>query len=78
MLTAFGMVVAGLTIASIGALVVFVPQDLAFIGIDRVGLEAINQRLVPLIAHDRAGFGGGVASTGVAALVIAWALLPVV
>jgi hypothetical protein len=73
MLTAFGMVVAGLTIASIGALVVFVPQDLAFIGIDRAGLEVINQRLVPLIAHDRAGFGGGVASTGVAAFVIAWA-----
>ena len=28
-------------------------------------LQAISPRLVPVIAHDRAGFGGGLFSTGV-------------
>jgi hypothetical protein len=32
--------------------------------IERVQLDAINPRLVPLIAHDRAGFGGGVGTCG--------------
>jgi hypothetical protein len=64
LLTGAGMVVAGLTITTIGTLVVFVPQDLAFIGLDRATLDAIDPHLVPLIAHDRAGFGGGLATTG--------------
>jgi hypothetical protein len=29
-------------------------------------LHALNPRLVPLIAHDRAGFGGAVCSCGIA------------
>lgn len=64
LLTGFGMVVAGLTILTIGTFVVFVPQDMAFIGLDRAGLDALNSRLVPLIAHDRSGFGGGLATVG--------------
>jgi hypothetical protein len=34
----------------------------------RADLDAINARLVPLIAHDRAGFGGALFSFGVVML----------
>ena len=66
LLTAFGMVAAGLTIQTIGVTRVFVPQDLAFMGLTADQLHAVNPRLVPLIAHDRAGFGGGLVSCGIA------------
>jgi hypothetical protein len=72
LLTAFGMLVAGLTIVTIGTFVVFVPQDLAYLGLDRAALDLIDPRLVPLIAHDRAGFGGGLATTGLTVLVAVW------
>jgi hypothetical protein len=42
------------------------PQDLEFMGMTREAVSAINPRLVPLIAHDRAGFGGALASLAVA------------
>ena len=51
---------------------VFVPEDLAYIGLDAENLRLINPRLVPLIAHDRAGFGGGVLTCGVLVLFIVW------
>ncbi len=76
LLTGFGMLVAGLTIATVGTFVVFVPQDLAFIGLDRPALDAIDPHLVPLIAHDRAGFGGGLLTTGLVVLGIAWRARP--
>jgi hypothetical protein len=64
LITALGMIGAGLTILTIGMTAVFVPTDLAFMGLTRQRLDAINPRLVPLIAHDRAGFGGAVATAG--------------
>jgi hypothetical protein len=70
LLTGAGMVVAGAAIATIGTLVVFVPQDIAFIGLDRGAIDAIDPRLVPLIAHDRSGFGGGLATTGLVVLAV--------
>ncbi|MFL5679886.1 MAG: hypothetical protein ACJ77B_04735 [Chloroflexota bacterium] len=76
LLTATGMIVAGLTIVTIGAVVVFVPQDTAFLGLDRSQLEAINPHLVPLIAHDRAGFGGALATTGFTVAGIVWRARP--
>jgi hypothetical protein len=72
LLTAVGMLVAGLTIVTIGTFVVFVPQDLAYLGLDRAALDLIDPRLVSLIAHDRAGFGGGLATTGLTVLVAVW------
>lgn len=72
LLTASGMLVAELTIVTIGTFVIRVPQDLAFIGLDRAGLDVIDRRLVPLIAHDRAGFGGGLATTGLTVLGCVW------
>ena len=72
LLTAAGMVAAGLTIQLIGITQVFVPQDLAFMRLTAEQLRAINSNLVPLIAHDRAGFGGGLISTGLAMGFAVW------
>ncbi len=72
LLAGFGVTVAGLTIATIGTLVVFVPQDIEFIGLSRTALDAIDPRLLPLIAHDRSGFGGGLATTGLTVLACVW------
>ena len=70
--TGAGIAMAGLVILVIGTTEVFVAEDLAFIGLTREALDAINPRLVPLIAHDRAGFGGGLATTGVLLSVCGW------
>lgn len=62
--TGLGMVLAGATILTVGMTRVFVPQDLEFMRVSIADLDAVNPRLVPLIAHDRAGFGGGILSAG--------------
>jgi hypothetical protein len=66
-----GMVLAGATIAVFGMTTVFVPSDLAFIGLDPTDLQKISPMLIPLISHDRAGFGGGLCSLGVFLLFVA-------
>ena len=66
------MVLAGATILTVGMTRVFVPQDLEFMRVSIAELDAANPRLVPLIAHDRAGFGGGILSAGL--IVVACAL----
>ncbi|HWW61479.1 MAG TPA: hypothetical protein VN181_08940 [Thermoanaerobaculia bacterium] len=60
----FGIAMAGLTIMTVGMTRVFVPQDLDFMGVSADAIRAINARLIPLIAHDRAGFGGALLSCG--------------
>ena len=60
----FGMMSAGAVITVLGATLVFVPQDLEFMGTNPDELRAINVRLIPLIAHDRSGFGGAILSAG--------------
>jgi hypothetical protein len=64
LLCGLGLVAAGLTILLVGMTFVFVPQDVAFIGIQPDKLRAITPLLVPVLAHDRAGFGGGLLSVG--------------
>jgi hypothetical protein len=61
-----GIIAAGLTIMTVGMTAVFVPTDLEFMGITVRELRAFNAHLVPLIAHDRAGFGGALISCGLA------------
>ena len=69
---AFGLIGAGFVIQFIGMTVVFVPTDLTFMGLSRDHLNAINPRLIPLIAHDRAGFGGAVATMGLLTFASLW------
>lgn len=70
--TGVGMVVAGVVILGVGMTRVFVAEDLAFMRLTRATLDQMNPRLIPLIAHDRAGFGGGLASAGILVTICAW------
>lgn len=58
------LILAGVTIAIYGMTTVFVPSDLRFIGLDVKALRQISPSLIPVISHDRAGFGGGLCSIG--------------
>ncbi len=66
-----GIVFAGFTIWALGATRVFVPTDLEFMKMRAFQLRELSPRLIPLIAHDRSGFGGALCSTGAAVLIIA-------
>ena len=61
---AVGILAAGITIMVVGMTSVFVPQDLAYMCMTRAELQRVSDRLVPVIAHDRAGFGGGLFAIG--------------
>lgn len=76
LMTAVGMMGGGLTILAVGMTSVFVPQDLQFMGLLPQELAGINPRLIPLIAHDRAGFGGAVLTTGVTMFFSVWCAAP--
>jgi len=69
---AIGMIAGGLTILIVGTTIVFVPQDLRYMNLSPADLDRINPRLIPLIAHDRAGFGGAILTTGVVVLFSVW------
>ncbi len=61
---AVSFIVAGLVISGVGITSVFVPEDLQFMKTDAHKLGAVSPHLVPLIAHDRASFGGMLISAG--------------
>ncbi|MBX3083608.1 MAG: dihydroorotate dehydrogenase [Anaerolineae bacterium] len=63
-----GLFVGGILIVQTGLVSVFVPQDLAYMNITAEALRAVSPRLLPLIAHDRVGFGGALISNGLVAL----------
>ncbi len=71
-ITGAGTMLAGISILVIGVTRVFVPEDLGFMGLSREALQVISPRLIPLIAHDRAGFGGGLLSSGLLVAMCAW------
>jgi hypothetical protein len=70
--TAAGMIAGGLTIMFVGMTSVFVPQDLTFMQVTASDLQVLNPRLTSLIAHDRAGFGGGICACGITVLFAVW------
>lgn len=74
--TAGGMIAGGLTVMIFGMTRVFVPQDLTFMGLARTDLQSINEHLIPLIAHDRAGFGGAICTVGITVLFCVWCGAP--
>ena len=71
LVTGVGIALAGLVILYLGSTEVFVAEDLGFMGVTRETLDGVNPRLIPLIAHDRAGFGGGLTTVGVLLIVCA-------
>ncbi|HJT31821.1 MAG TPA: hypothetical protein VJ783_07185 [Pirellulales bacterium] len=70
--TAFCLFVGGSIIATVGVTTIFVPQDLQYMGLTVERLTEVNPRLPSLIAHDRAGFGGGVACCGLTMFFCIW------
>ncbi|MFZ6010375.1 MAG: hypothetical protein ACOYXT_08490 [Bacteroidota bacterium] len=62
--SSLGILAAGATIMIVGMTTIFVPTDLEYMDITVCGIEKINKNLKPLIAHDRAAFGGGLATIG--------------
>lgn len=65
---ASGLVGGGVLISGIGISGVFVASDIAYLGVTADDLDRVSERLVPFVAHDRAGFGGALMSQGVALL----------
>lgn len=74
---ALGSIGSGAVIVGLGMTGVFVPQDLDFIGLTRGEVDAIDPQLIPVIAHDRAEFGGGLVCIGlILAMLALYALRP--
>ncbi len=65
------LAVGGLTISFVGVTDIFVATDLSYLRTTNEVLGEANGRLLPLIAHDRAGFGGALFSDAAAILAIA-------
>jgi dihydroorotate dehydrogenase len=63
-----GLVLAGVGIALVGVGGVLVGEDVAFLRVPATFLAAVNPHLMPLVAHDRAGFGGALVSDGIGVL----------
>ncbi|WP_214325015.1 hypothetical protein [Nonomuraea sediminis] len=71
--TGFGLLVGGVGVSVVGLTGVFVHADLEFLATDPGVLRAANGRLLPFIAHDRAGFGGALLAAGLAIMLLsAW------
>lgn len=70
--TGTSLLLGGATVMGVGMTSVFVPQDLAFMGLTSGEVAAISPKLVPLIAHDRAGFGGGVCCCGLTMIMMTY------
>ncbi len=67
-----GITFAGSVIMVVGMTRVFVPEDLVYMGLTANQIGEISSRLLPLIAHDRAGFGGGLLSCGIIVFLTVW------
>jgi dihydroorotate dehydrogenase len=60
----FALLATGAAISTIGVTQVFVHEDLEFMRTTAEALRAANPRLLPLVAHDRATFGGMLLASG--------------
>ncbi|WP_430314613.1 dihydroorotate dehydrogenase [Rossellomorea sp. NRS-1567] len=66
----FSFVLGGLVISYYGVTSVFVPTDLLYLCMPPEILHEFNQNLIPVIAHDRAGFGSALVSVGLLVLTL--------
>jgi hypothetical protein len=62
------IIAAGVVICGVGMTSVFVHEDLEFMGTSAEQLRTAHPALVPLVAHDRATWGGMLISVGVCVL----------
>lgn len=69
-LLGFLILVGGIVISIIGISNVFVTTDIGFLCMSPQMLDSINSKLIPVIAHDRAGFGSALVSVGLLVLTI--------
>lgn len=60
-----GLLGAGLVISMVGIGEVLVTTDLQYLDTDLASLRAANDRLIPLVAHDRATLGGMLLASGI-------------
>ncbi|MBT2583188.1 dihydroorotate dehydrogenase [Planococcus sp. ISL-109] len=67
----FALATGGLVISIIGVNGVFVQTDIAYICMSPEQIAGINERLIPVIAHDRAGLGSALISVGLLVLMLA-------
>ncbi|MGG3891963.1 dihydroorotate dehydrogenase [Metabacillus fastidiosus] len=67
----FALAVGGIVISTVGISSVFVPTDLSYLCLTPEALNEFNERLIPVIAHDRAGFGSALLSVGLLVLMLA-------
>lgn len=61
----FALLIGGLVISLIGVTKVFVATDITFICMSADMLLEVSDMLIPVIAHDRAGFGSALISVGI-------------
>ncbi|WP_058306251.1 dihydroorotate dehydrogenase [Gracilibacillus massiliensis] len=66
----FSFVIGGIVISLYGVTSVFVPTDLLYLCMSPEQLQSFNDRLIPVIAHDRAGFGSALLSVGLLVLML--------
>jgi len=66
-----GLLLAGLTIMTVGVFDVFVPSDLEFLESTTDQLRQASESLIPMIAHDRATMGGMLMAAGIPFLLAA-------
>jgi hypothetical protein len=64
--TGIGLFIGGTVVSTVGLTEVFVPSDVEFLRTAPELLRAANPRLLPFIAHDRAGFGGALMAAATA------------
>ena len=62
------LIIGGFVISIIGISTVFVSTDLLYICMSKEMLDNISNTLIPVIAHDRAGFGSALISVGLLVL----------
>lgn len=66
----FSFVLGGLIISTIGITNVFVSTDIQYICMTIEQMNNITEKLIPVIAHDRAGFGSALISVGLLVLML--------
>jgi dihydroorotate dehydrogenase len=64
------ILVGGVVISTIGVSRVFVSTDITYLCMPPEMLKSISDNLIPVIAHDRAGFGSALVSVGLLVLMI--------